>query len=160
MVIKKDLMVISCLRQNARETLTQMSRRIRIPISTIYDRLKHQENNLIVKHTTLLDFAKLGFNTRVSLALKVKRESRTELEQFLSSHPSINSLYKINNGYDYLIDGVFRHMKDFQEFIEQMEENHPIIEKQIFYIVEDLRREAFLSEPANLQHCIKAIIDG
>lgn len=150
MVPKKDLMVISCLRQNARETLTKMSRRIRLPISTIYDRLKLQEKDLIVKHTSLLDFSKLGFTTRVTMAFRVERGSRQGLEQFLATHPCVNSLYKINNGYDFLVDGIFRHLKDLQAFVESVEERFPVIEKQLYYIVDDIKREHFLSNPESI----------
>ncbi len=150
MVQKKDLMVVSCLRQNARETLTHMSRRIHLPISTIYDRLKNQENDLIVKHTSLLDFAKLGFTTRVTVAFRVERAGRNPLELFLSNHPCVNSLYKINNGYDFLVDGIFRHLKDLQYFIESIEDRFPILEKQLYYIVDDIKRENFLSNPESI----------
>jgi len=160
MVIKKDLMVISCLRQNARETLTRMSRKIRMPISTIYDRLRYQERDLIIRHTTLLDFAKMGFNARVSIAIRVNRESRSQICQFLASHPNVNSLFKINNGYDYLIEAVFRHLKELQEFMEQIEAKFPITEKQLFYIVDDVKREDFLCNPENIDECIKSIING
>lgn len=147
LIPKKDLVVISCLRQNARETLTKMSRRTRLPISTIYDRLKYREQDLILKHTSLLDFSKLGFNTRVTMAIKVTKDSRIPLDEFLKNHHSINSLYKINNGYDFLAEGIFRHLKDFQDFVERMEDKFPLVEKQFYYIVDDMKREAFLSNP-------------
>jgi len=57
-VSKKDLIVISYLRQNARETLTRLSRKTHIPVSTIYDKLKLHEHNLITKYTSLLDLHK------------------------------------------------------------------------------------------------------
>lgn len=153
MVLKKDLLMITCLRQDARQTLTDISRKIRIPISTIYDRLRYQENDIIVRHTTLLDFTKLGFNARVVMALKVERNSRDDIEQYLRGQGNINSLYKINNGYDFLIEGIFRHLKDFQEFVEGIEHKFPILEKQLFYIVDDMKREAFLSDPDHLESC-------
>ncbi|MBR9691938.1 winged helix-turn-helix transcriptional regulator, partial [Candidatus Woesearchaeota archaeon] len=70
---KKDLKIIAYLRQNARMPLTKMSRKTQIPVSTIFDRLKMNENSLIVKHTSLLDFSKLGYNTRANITLKVDR---------------------------------------------------------------------------------------
>ncbi|MBU4209210.1 MAG: winged helix-turn-helix transcriptional regulator [Proteobacteria bacterium] len=39
MIKKTDLIIISSLRQNAREKLTEMSRKTRIPVSTIFDRI-------------------------------------------------------------------------------------------------------------------------
>ena len=42
-----------------------MSKRLKIPISTIYDKLKKYDGNIIKKHTAILDFEKLGFGIKV-----------------------------------------------------------------------------------------------
>jgi DNA-binding Lrp family transcriptional regulator len=150
MITRKDLLVISCLRENARETLTRMSRKIRLPISTIYDRMRFQERDCIVRHTALVDFSRLGYTTRVHIALRAERAARASLESYLRSSPHVNTLSKINNGYDFHIDAVFHHLKDLQSFIENLEDRFSIIEKQIYYVVEDIKREAFLSNPDTL----------
>ena len=43
MVDTKEQLILSQFRRNARENLTTTSKRIHIPISTIYDRLKKYE---------------------------------------------------------------------------------------------------------------------
>ena len=43
----KDLMVLAALRQNARLSLTKMSKTTHVPISTIYDKLKQYERKII-----------------------------------------------------------------------------------------------------------------
>jgi len=63
----KDMMLLSNLRANARETLTNISKRTNIPISTIFDRLKLHEKNLIKKHTAIIDFALLGPDLEIFL---------------------------------------------------------------------------------------------
>jgi DNA-binding Lrp family transcriptional regulator len=104
-----DLLFLTFLRQDARQTLTDISRKTRIPISTLYDKLKHQEQSLIMKHTTLVDFALLGFNCRAKILLSTSREEKDQLKNFLGEHPCVNSLFKINNGFDFLVEQkVFR----------------------------------------------------
>jgi DNA-binding Lrp family transcriptional regulator len=147
MIDNKDLIVVSYLRQNARETLTRLSKKTRIPVSTIYDKIKTNENNLIIKYTSLLDFSKIGFNTRANLMLKVKREKRDDLKDYLIKHQNINSLFKINNGFDFMVDVVFKHIKDMEDFIEILEQRFNIIDKQVHYIVDDIKRESFMDNP-------------
>ena len=67
MINIKDRQIISHLRNNARIPLTTMSKLTKIPVSTLFDRLKTNEDDIITKHTSLLDFAKLGYNARVNL---------------------------------------------------------------------------------------------
>ena len=83
MLDKKELIILAKLRENSRESLTRMSRKISIPVSTIYEKLKNYEKTVIKKHTSLLDFNKLGFGTRATIILKSKKENRENLKQFL-----------------------------------------------------------------------------
>ena len=150
---QKDLLLLANLRQNARETLTKISKKTKIPISTIFDRLKYHENTIIKKHTTIIDFSKLGFSTRVTLTLKVNKDDKENIRDFLTKHQNVNSVYKINNGYDFLIEGIFRNIKDLEEFLENLEDKHKIKSKQVYYIVEDIQREDFMSD-ANIVEMI------
>ncbi len=143
----KELLFLANLRANARETLTKMSKNTSIPISTIFDMLKQHEKSIIKKHTALIDFSKLGFGTRVTLTLKVNKDQRDDLREYLTRHYNVNSVYKINNGFDFLVEGVFRSIKDLEDFIEGLDEKFRIRSKQIYYIVEDIKREDFLSNP-------------
>ena len=143
---KKDLKIISHLRNNARMPLTKMSRKTQIPVSTIFDRMKLHEEGLIIKHTCLLDFSKLGFNTRANINLKVDREDKEALKDFLQKQDCINSIYRINNGFDFMIEGVFRQIKDMEEFLDNIEQKFKIQDKKSFFIIEDLKRESFLSD--------------
>jgi len=143
---QKDILLISNLRNNARETLTRISKRTNIPISTIYDKLKSYERNLIRKHTSLLDFNKLGFNARANIMIKVERSVRDEIKDYLIKHQNVNSVYKINNGFDFLVEGIFKHMKDLEDFMENLEDKFEIKNKQIHYIIEDIKRESFMSD--------------
>ena len=151
MIQKKDLQIISNLRADSRQTLTKMSKKTSIPISTIYDRLKANEGSLIKRHTCLLDFNKLGFTTRAKVLLRVDKSVREELKEHLMKHRNINSLVKINNNYDFLFEAVFKQIKELEEFLEQLEEKFKIKSKQVYYIIEDVKRESFLAEPEMLE---------
>lgn len=60
----KILQFLAYLRENSREKLTTISKRTKIPISTLFDMLKELQGNLITKNTVLLDFSKLGSRGR------------------------------------------------------------------------------------------------
>mgnify|MGYP006278678313 FL=1 len=144
---KKDLIILTHLRKNARESLTNLSKKTRIPISTIYERLRQHGGALIQKHTALIDFACLGFNTRANVMFAVAKEDRDAFREYLLRHPRINNLSRINNGYDFSIECIFRHVKEMEEFIENLEGRFNIKEKTTYYIIEDIKRETFLTDP-------------
>lgn len=144
-VSKRDMALIRCLRNNSRATLTQVSKRTQIPISTLYDRLKAHEGNLLSKHTTLLDFSQLGYHARVQIFLKVPASIRQELQSYLSFHEHINNVFKITNGFDFLVEGIFEQVRDVQEFLSELESRFDIKDHSSHYIVDEVKREGFLS---------------
>ncbi len=152
MLSKKEKLLISHLRENARKNLTRISRETGIPVSTIFERLKLYEKDIILKHTTILDFSRLGYNIKANIVIKVQREERDNLQSFLNKQESVNSLYRINNGYDFLVEAVFLDMKEANDFTEKLE-RFKIKNKECFYVLEDIKKEAFMGSPS----IIKAI---
>lgn len=144
---KKDFLIISNLRRNARESLTKISKSTGIPVSTIFDRLRLHESGLIKKHTAIVDFARLGFATRASIMLRAKKDDKSPLREYLSKQENVNSIYRINNNFDYMVEGIFKDIKDLEEFLERLEEKFSIEEKEIHYIVDEIKKEEFMSRP-------------
>lgn len=151
MLKKSDILFLTFLRRDARQTLTKISKQTRIPISTLYDKLRQHEKNFVFKHTTLIDFSKLGYNSRAKILLSTLKEERDKLKNFLKEHPSINSLFKINNGYDFLVEGVFENVRELEDFMELLDEKFDLQQKKVFYIIEDLKREEFMANPERIQ---------
>ena len=147
----KDLLLIANLRANGRETLTNISKKVGMPISTIFDKMKSHQGEIIKKHTTLIDFASIGFGTKAIMTLKAKKDERIKLKEFLEKNQNINTISKINNGYDYLIEVIFKNLKEMEEFTENLEEKFKIKSRQTYYVIEDIRRETFMSDPEHVK---------
>lgn len=145
---KKDILIISALRKDARRSLTALSKEIKVPISTIHDKIKNFKGRLIKKHTTIIDFPSMGYNTRANILIKIPKENREEIKNHLMKCSHVNSLFKINNGYDYMIDFVFRHIKDMEDYMESFEKKFNIENKKVHYIIEDLKNEGFMNNPS------------
>ena len=147
MIEKRDLALLAHLRKNARATLTEIGRETGMPVSTIFERLKGPLSSYIKRHTCILDNNKLGFTSRATLILKVDKEQKKEIGQFLQKHQNVNSLYRINNGYDYLADIIFGQMIDMEEFIEMLESKYKVRHKEVYFIIDEVKQEGFLADP-------------
>ncbi len=156
MLSRKDFQLLSFFRANARKPLTRISRETKIPVSTIFDKLKTYERTIIRKHTCIVDFKKLGFEIRVGMLIKADRAKRDELEGFLMEHHRVNTLLKITNDFDYFVEALFKNMAELQKFSDQIEEIGIEAKKELF-IVEEVKREAFLSNPQLFDLFIKSI---
>ncbi|MFH1317377.1 MAG: Lrp/AsnC family transcriptional regulator [Candidatus Woesearchaeota archaeon] len=143
----KDMQILAYLRNNARMPLTKMSKKTQIPVSTLFDRLKASERSFILKHTSLLDFNRLGYHTRANITIKVNKDDKDGLKEFLTKHRSINSVFRITNGYDYMVEAIFKQIKDLEDFLEEMDGKFNIEKRQSYFIIEDIKKEGFMSDP-------------
>ena len=146
-----DLKIVSHLRTDSRMSLTKISKNTGIPVSTIFEKMKRNAGNIIAKNTCLLNFSKLGMNTRAKIALRTIPDDRARLKEFLEKNKNLNSLFKINNGYDYMLDMVFENMKDLEDFLEELEFNFKIKSKHVFYVIEEIAQEKFLDSPLHYE---------
>jgi len=83
--------------------------------------------------------------------MKVDINDREVIRNYLLCNERVNSLFRINNGYDYMIEGVFLHVKEMEEFLEKLELKFKVLQKDIYYVIQDLKRETFLGEPELLK---------
>lgn len=144
---KRDMVLLAHLRKNGRAKLAHISKQTDIPVSTLFERIRNPLGSYVTKYTCILNNSELGFNSRATIILKVDKEQKHEIGQFLEKHQNVNSLFKINNGYDFLLDAIFRQMGDMEEFIEQLERKFRIKHKEVYFIIGEVKQESFLADP-------------
>ncbi|MFH0870725.1 MAG: Lrp/AsnC family transcriptional regulator [archaeon] len=139
---KKRLLLIRELRNDARKSLSDMSRDTGIPVTTIFDNYnKLVDGRIILRHSPMIDFKKLGFNFRSFLLLKAK--DRDEIADFLDSQMNVNSVFRIS-GYDYLVDCVFPGIREFYDFTDALK-SIGVSEVEVHDVIEQLKYEEFFS---------------
>ena len=150
MISKKELLMVSHLRSNSRETLTRLSRKTNVPISTLHDKMKSNCGEVIQKNVALIDFSKVGFHCRAYITMRVNKKQRNDIKDFLEKNEEVNTLLRINNGYDFLVEGVFRNINEMEMFIERLDERFDIKEKKVYHVISNIKQEAFMSTPHSI----------
>ncbi|MBI2139652.1 Lrp/AsnC family transcriptional regulator [Candidatus Woesearchaeota archaeon] len=146
MVKEKDLAIISHLRKNARESITYISRQIHVPVSTIFDRLRLREEDLIKRYTLLINFEKAGYPVRSNILIKVSALDKERLGSFLKQCCFVNSLYAVDNGFDFLLEGIFRDNAELQRFTQSLEQEFSIIRVMRHQVLQEYKEESFLTD--------------
>ena len=147
MVKKKDLLLLAYLRENARRHLKEISKKTGVPVSTLHDRIRANAGDCILRNCCLLDFDALGFNVKAHVLFKIKKEDKEKISKYLQKSWHVNNLYKINNGFDFIAEFVFKSINEMENFFEDLESKFKIKSKDVHYIIEDVQREAFLAKP-------------
>ena len=136
---KNELLLLCNFRQNAKSNLTTLSKKTGMPVSTIFEKVKRYEKNLITKYTVLLDYNILGYNLKVQMFLKVNRQKKDEIKKRIMNNHKVNNFYRITNGYDFFIEAIFKDMNDLEEFNDFLE-SIGVIKKIEFYILEEMKK--------------------
>ncbi|MFT4309359.1 MAG: Lrp/AsnC family transcriptional regulator [Candidatus Woesearchaeota archaeon] len=142
---RKDILLLSHLRENSRETLTRMSRKTGVPVSTLYDRLNYHNGKLIKRFTSLIDFRILGYMIRVHMLVKVSHDSKEKMKEFLKRAYNANSVVSLNNDFDFLIDGIFKDMAELENFKEKLYSQANVERFKSFFVVDEVKSESFMA---------------
>ncbi len=143
MLSEKDNEIIRHLRGNSRTKIVGLSKKLNLPVTTLYSKLRRYEQKLIKKHTSLVDFTQLGYFKSVYLVLKANASKKQELREYLTQHSSVNSLFRINYGYDYLVECIFRDEKEVTDFLGKLQDDFAP-EVQMLNVIEEIRKEEFM----------------
>ena len=138
MITSKEVLLLKRLRNDSRRSLNSISKEINIPTSTLFDTLKKLESEVIIRHVSLIDFPKLGYNLKVIFSISLNQKK--ELKKFLMESRHVNSLSSLINGFH--AECVFKDLKEMTEFKEDLKK-FEIDEIKEFFIVDEIKREEF-----------------
>jgi len=141
-VDEKEMQLLAALRKDARTSLLALSKELNMPASTVHDKVRRYSGDIVLKHTALLDFKKLGFE-RACLAIKTTPSGRQRVQDYISKHPKTNNLHKINSGFDFLAEIIGNDQKEIEDFVSALKLIMGVLEVQRYTIIEDIQREAF-----------------
>ena len=143
MLNKNDLKLIRELRQDAREGPTKIAMNVCMSPSTVYEKARNHKQ-IITKYTCLLNYNEIDYLVRVFMIFKVDKELKDKSKDFLENNNNVNLLWKINSGFDFLIEGVFKNLAELENFREFIETEFKASKMSLFYLVEELKRESFV----------------
>lgn len=140
---KNDLIVLKQLRDNARQRISDISQKTGMPKSTVFKRLKRLEEEGVVKdYICSLDYGALGFGIRVFLF--ASSEDKDDLKNFLLTERHVNSVTRIWGEYDFIAEVIFEDMRSVDEFMEELAGFDDLLKSNIFYLVEEVKKEMFV----------------
>lgn len=139
-----EFKLLAALRKNARTSLLALARELNLPPSSVHEKVRRYTGNIVIKHTSLLDFEKLGY-CRALFAIKANPSGRNYLQAYLASYREVNNMHRINSGYDLLVEYIGRDQKEIEDFMVEIKGLPEVIEVQRFTIIDDVMRENFMA---------------
>lgn len=146
-----DIKILDCLRKNAREKASEISKEIHLAVSTVIERIRKMESSGLIKsYTIILDEKKLGNDVTALMEVSLEHpkyyDSFTEM---IENNPNIVSCYYMTGDFDFILKIICRSS-------EHLENIHRIIKGQNGV---SATRTHYVLKSVKNSHCTTPTID-
>lgn len=117
---QKDLAILRLLQQNARVTVKEISDKVNLSTTPVYERIKWMEETGVIKqYATLVDAAKVKKGLIVICYVSLKQHNKTAGAKFIKTIQEMNEVtecYNISGEFDFMLKVVAENMDDYYNF--------------------------------------------
>jgi len=118
---KTDLEILNHLQENSKFTHKQLSIKLSLSPTAIFERIKKLERTGIIRvYSAILDRKTLGKELMVFSHIKLEKHSQkniTEFEKQIKLLNEVHECYHVSGDYDYILKMTFSDMDSYREFM-------------------------------------------
>ena len=117
---QKDLAILKLLQSNARVTVKEISDKVNLSTTPVFERIKWMEETGVIKqYATLIDPAKLNKRLMVIVYVSLKQHNKTAGSKFVKAINDMNEVlecYSISGEFDFMLKIVVEDMNAYYDF--------------------------------------------
>lgn len=147
---EKDKEILRTLQQNARLTTKEVSAKVHLSTTPVYERIKRLEREGFIKqYATILDANKLekGFTVFCSVKLRqLNTERANAFTSMVREIPEVTECYNISGSFDYMLRIQSPDMHYYQRFLLDVLGMHDnIASLESTFVMEEIKHEYSVS---------------
>ncbi|MBD9179180.1 MAG: Lrp/AsnC family transcriptional regulator [Odoribacter splanchnicus] len=145
-----DIQILYALQQDAKVNTKELSEKLHISKTPIYERIKRLENDGYIKgYTALVDNKKIGLPLiafcNVSLAVHDDEHIR-RFQQEIKDIDEIMECYSIGGIYDFFLKVVLKDLDAYNRFVfEKLTKVHGIVKMQSAFVLNEIKHTTVLN---------------
>ena len=131
--------------QDSRQSFREVARKIGISSGTVASRIKEMEDNEIIKkYTTLLNYEKLGFELTAVTEITVSEGMMIEVGNEIAKIRNAVGVYNVTGDSDILIIAKFRSRQDLSDFTKTMLKMPNVVRTKTHVVLNTLKEDLTL----------------
>lgn len=147
---EKDKEILRTLQQNARLTTKEVSAKVHLSTTPVYERIKRLEREGFIKqYATILDANKLDRGFTVFCSVKLRQLNTEKANAFTSmvrGIPEVTECYNISGSFDYMLRIQSPDMHYYQRFLLDVLGMHDnIASLESTFVMEEIKHEYSVS---------------
>lgn len=114
-----DLLIIAELKENSRQSASQISKKIHMSVSSVSERIKKLEaSGVIEKYTIKINRKKNDENLMAFILVNLDRNKKTEnFKKLISAHPAVLECHHIAGSSDFILQIVLKDTDALDDFL-------------------------------------------
>ena len=117
---QKDLAILKLLQHNARITVKEISDKVHLSTTPVYERIKWMEEQGVIKqYATLVNHSKLNRKLMVIAYVSLKQHNKTAGSKFVKAIREMNEVlecYSISGEFDFMLKVLVEDMNAYYDF--------------------------------------------
>ena len=137
---QKDLAILRILQQNARATVKEISDKVHLSTTPVFERIKWMEKQGVIrKYVTLLDHSKVRKGLMVICYVSLKQHNKTAGAKFIRAIHDMDQViecYNISGEFDFMLKVVSENMDSYYDFhVNRLSETENIGNVQSVFVM-------------------------
>lgn len=116
-----DKKLLQLLQQNSKQTTKELSVKLNLSVTAVYERIKKLEKQKVIRqHTVLLDKHKIDRAFTVFCHVKLIQHSKENIIEFEKEINKLNEVlecFHVSGDYDYILKVCVSNMDEFRDFL-------------------------------------------
>ena len=117
---KKDLAILKLLQENARITIKEISSKVHLSTTPVYERIKRMEESGVIKqYATLVNHEKIKKGLMVICYVSLKQHSKNAGVKFIKTIHELNEVvecFSISGEFDFMLKVICEDMNTYYNF--------------------------------------------
>lgn len=116
-----DLDLLRELNINARKSLRELARELKISLSTCSARVKKLEKEAIIKgYTPVIDAEKVGYTLFAIIELRISKGKLIAVQKKIAKDPRVYGVYDVTGEWDSIVIARFKSSEELNNFIKSV----------------------------------------
>ena len=142
---QKDIAILKLLQENARATVKEISGKVHLSTTPVYERIKRMEEAGVIKqYATLVDHSKVKKGLIVICYVSLKQHNKTAGAKFIKVINEMNEVlecYIISGEFDFMLKVVTENMNAYYDFhVNKLSEIENIANVQSVFVMGSVKQ--------------------
>ena len=140
-----DKKILNVFMENSRLSLRQIAKKANVSVATVMHHMKSlEENKIIKKYTTKIDYEKIGFDVVVLIEMKISKGKLFEVEKKIATHPNVSAIYDITGTSDAIILARFPTTRQMDNFLKKIQTYEFVERTETKLVLNTIKEESMM----------------